>query len=183
MGQDLQSIRSAELQMGTGLSHYPDLVFALEYWRAKKGNRLAPTRSEIDPVEIKQLLPRIMLATVTRRGEEPPEFQYRLSGTGICNIHGQEMTGQGPLDLQPQEFGELVHAHYLEALDRKTPMAHAIALQSGDKSGAYARIILPLSNDGKLVDMLLIVDSEKQNSLQEFLQVIEATGKRTGTEI
>ena len=57
-------------------------------------------------------------------------------------------------------------------------MAHVIALQLDQRSASYARIILPLSGDGRTLDMLMVVDSEKQNTLSEFVEPIQKIGRR-----
>ena len=49
----------------------------LAYWRQKKGDRRAPTRADIDPAEIKRLLPYVGLVDVER---SPLRFRYRLVG-------------------------------------------------------------------------------------------------------
>ena len=46
-----------------------------------------------------------------------------------------------------------------------------------DMPELLARIILPLSADAERVTMLMMVDSEEQNALHEFLDVIAIYGK------
>ena len=173
----MQDIQAAELDLGQGLALYPDLVEALHYWRGKCGGRFAPARQDIDPLEIPALLPRVMLADVERGDDGSLDFQYRLSGTGIYEIHGYDLTALRPRDLSPPDYGELIHRHYSIAIERREPLAHVLVLRTNQRQRSYARIILPLSADGEEVTMLLMVDSEKQNALHEFLEVIEVYGK------
>jgi hypothetical protein len=173
-----EEIQAAELDLQTDLAPYPDLRRALDYWAAKRGDRFAPARADIEPAEILSLLPRVMLADVERGDDGGIDFVYRLSGTGICNVHREELTGRRPSSLHPPSYGALIDAHYRVALERRCPLAHVIALQLDRKTASYARIILPLSADGETLNMLMMVDSEKQNTLQEFLKTIEAIGRR-----
>lgn len=178
MAEKLEDIQAAELDLDRDLARYPDLVFALDYWQGKRRDRCAPARSDIDPLEIPRILPRIMLADVVRDASGKIDFRYRLSGTGIGEIHGSELTGRGPRDLRPSLYGALIDSHYHMALAELRPMVHVITLRTNRKLRSYARIILPLSSDGKAVDMLMIVDSDAENTLHEFLETIEALGKR-----
>jgi len=178
MAEKLEDIQAAALDPAKDLARYPDLALALDYWSAKRCGRFAPARGDIDPTEITAILPRILLADVTRDLQGEIGFRYRLSGTGIGQVHGFELTGKAPLDLKPPQYGRLVESHYREAVEQRRPLVHLIALQTDKKARSYARIVLPLSDDGETVNMLMIVDSETQNSLHEFLETIEILGRR-----
>ena len=177
MTETLEDIQAAELDPAREPARFPDLVFALDYWTAKRGGRLAPARSDIDPLDITAILPRIMLADVVRDGAGRIDFRYRLSGTGIGRIHGSELTGQGPLDLKPAPYGALIDAHYRHAIEQRRPLTHVITLRTNQKTCGYARIILPLSSDGESIDKLMMVDSDSENTLHEFLETIAALGQ------
>jgi hypothetical protein len=133
-----------------------DLGFALEYWFKKRAGRLAPTRADIDPIEIAPLLPRVMLVDVST---DPVDFRFRLAGTGLFNIHGAELTNKRALDLEPPAYGALIHRHYCDALERRAPIAHRVLIECETRRGAYLRIILPLSEDGAAINRLLTVES------------------------
>lgn len=178
MNDKLEDIQAAELDLDKDLSRYPDLVFVLDYWNGKRHDRFAPARADIEPAEIVTILPRVLLADVESDADGHIDFRYRLSGTGICNVHRTDLTGRRPLSIAPPSYGKLIDMHYRAAIERRGPIAHVIALRTGGKSASYARIILPLSADGETVDMLMIVDSATQNTLYEFLETIDAIGKR-----
>jgi hypothetical protein len=147
--------------------HYPDLIEILDYWQWKCGGRFAPGRADIEPLDLVRALPRIMLADVI---PEPLGFRYRLSGTGISDVHGEELTGLAPLDLKPAEYGRLIDRHYRQCVSERRPLLHLIVLDLAHHSRAYARLLLPLSNDGEQVNMLMAVDSANQDvrELREF---------------
>jgi hypothetical protein len=133
-----------------------DLRFVLDYWFAKRGDRLAPTRADIDPVDIAPVLPRVMLVDV---GTDPVDFRFRLAGTGLFKIHGAELTNKRALDLEPPAFGALIHRLYCDALERRAPIAHRLLIECETRRSAYQRIILPLSEDGATINRLLTVES------------------------
>ena len=178
MIEKLEDIQAAELDVAEERERYPDLAFALDYWMGKRGDRFAPSRADIDPVEITSILPRIMLADVERDASGAVDFLYRLSGTGIGVTHGTELTGQRPRDLEPAPYGALIDGHYRAVVEQRRPIAHMIALRTNKKTRAYARIILPLSSDGETVDKLMTVDSATENALHEFLEMIEVLRKK-----
>jgi hypothetical protein len=141
---------------------YADLSRVLAYWQEKRGDRFAPRRADIDPIDLVEALPRIMLVDVIP--SEPVDFRYRLSGTGICDVHGANHTHKRPRDLMPPPYGELIHQHYCAAVQRRVPLLHLIALDIDDRKLSYARLLLPLSEDGAAVTMLMAIDSKEQNT-------------------
>jgi len=160
-------VRAVELDTDCG--RYPDIDRVLAYWRAKKGGRDFPSRADIDPLEFTHALPRVMMAEVTY---DPLEFRYRVAGTGLFAMHGRELTGKLAHELDPPEFGALIHRHYAEVVDRRAPILHVIELTVNAQATSYARIILPLSSDGKVIDRLMTCEAHEDHhhALQKFFQ-------------
>src|SRR5712692_1363843 len=152
-------VEAVELDLASDA--YPDLARVHAYWAQKRQARFAPRRADIDPADLIENLPRIMLADVLT---EPLDFRYRLSGTGITDVHSKNMTGKSPLDLMPPAFGELIYGHYCAVVGRREPMLHLIVLDIDQRERSYARLLLPLSEDGGSVTMLMAVDSKEQNT-------------------
>jgi len=165
------TVRAVELDIDCG--RYPEIAEVLAYWRAKKGDRAFPARADIDPLEFPRALPRVMMAEVSY---DPLEFRYRVAGTGLFAMHGQELTGKLARELQPPEFGALIHRHYAEAVDRRAPMLHAIELTLDHLTTSYARLILPLSGDGGVIDRLITVEAheDRAHELQKFFEQTKA---------
>lgn len=134
----------------------PDLKFALDYWLRKRAGRLAPRRADIDPIEITALLPRVTLVDVSI---DPVDFRYRLAGTGLFKLHGTELTNKRAFDLEPPVYGALIHRLYGEALARRAPVVHRVLIECETRRSAYARVILPLSEDGVVINRLMTVES------------------------
>jgi len=178
MKELLEDIQAAKLDLDADLPRYPDLCFALEYWKSKQGDALSQPPAAIDPIEMPHLLPLVMLADVETAEGSAPAFRYRISGTGIRAVHGYDPTRLRPIELTPRIYGQLIDAHYRAAVAARQPLAHVIVMITNLKQRSYARIILPLSNDGATINMLMTVDSETQNLLREFLDMIAVIGKR-----
>jgi hypothetical protein len=64
------------------------------YWNDVRADRVAPQRFEIDPSRISSILPYTFI--LERRDAET--FCYRLAGTRMCDIFGQELRGTNFLD-------------------------------------------------------------------------------------
>lgn len=174
----LGSSRVEAVELDAGSERYPDLQRVRAYWTARREARFAPRRADIDPADLVEVLPRIMLADVL---SEPLDFRYRLSGTGITDVHSKNMTGKSPRELMPAAYGALIHDHYCLAVHRREPLLHLIVLDTRERSRSYARLLLPLSEDGSAVTMLLTVDSKEQNTraLKDYFAEIMRGGAAT----
>lgn len=141
----------------------------LAYWRAKKGDRAFPSRADIDPLEFTRELPRVMMAEVSY---DPLEFRYRVAGTGLFAMHGQELTGKLARELDPPEFGAMIQRHYTEVIARRVPILHVIELTVNYLATSYARLILPLSTDGTVIDRLMTCEAHEDHAhaLQKFFK-------------
>jgi hypothetical protein len=125
------------------------------YWLSKKGARVAPPRSAILPEEIVVHLPHIALVDVMG---DPPRFRFRLFGSSLVAAYGQDITGKfaDEIDLgktSVPEFFELALSVVREVSPR---FGRTQFTKQGDRRRVeYERALLPLSNDGSTVSMIL----------------------------
>lgn len=149
---------------------FPSLTGALRYWNGKRGDRDLPDRTDIDPLEMGAFLPRVMLAAVE---QAPLRFRYRLAGTGICRVHPGDPTGRAADDLQPLAYGVLVHQQYAAALASRRPALHLNLFDNQERYRSYAHLILPLTQGGHDVAMLMTVDSLAQDQAKMMSLLIQ----------
>lgn len=64
------------------------------YWDNVRANRMAPHRFEIDPSKISAILP----YTFILERIDAETYRFRLAGTRMCEIFGQELRGTNFLD-------------------------------------------------------------------------------------
>ncbi len=168
-GPDGSRVDAIELDLAS--PDHPELARMLAYWNVKRRDRFAPCRADIDPADLVESLSRVTLSDVIRNGDAL-EFRYRLAGTEICTTHWRDPTGKGPRDMLPPAYGTLLQAHYEEAVHRRQPMLHVILLSAIDQARSYVRLLMPLSDDGATVTMLMTVDSKQQNTraLRNYFQ-------------
>jgi hypothetical protein len=129
------------------------LLRLFEYWDAKRGERRFPSRTDIDPLDFHDLLPNIFLIDVFER---EPYFRFRLSGSSVDEIHGEYLTGKSPQDIKTAEVSELIESHFRAVLDDRCPRCDHVFLLARDQTyWHFERLILPLSSDGIVINMLL----------------------------
>lgn len=75
----------------------PHLVALHEYWLGKRDGRALPSRSDIDPAEIKPLLPHVMLYDA----DPASDFRIRLVGQSIVEFVGHNFTRRGATEGMP----------------------------------------------------------------------------------
>ena len=67
----------------------------IDYWRARKRDRLSPARGAIDPCDITELLPQIFILGRSAGGQ----YVFRLTGGLVGDLHRR--------DLRAADFSEL----------------------------------------------------------------------------
>ena len=155
---------------------HPQLERVYEYWKAKKAERLAPARRDIDPIDLRDVLPGTLLIDVARN---PWRFSYRLAGTLTERIHGVDLTGRSIDQLKPQAFADLLRGDLIELAERAQPQLVYLEFinQMGVQRG-YQVLRLPLSSDGSTIDMILIVTDYggDYRGLAQFLEEMSGGG-------
>jgi hypothetical protein len=71
----------------------------LERWLAWRGDRLMPQRSDVDPLQLKSILPHIVIVEI--RAQDLAIV--RLAGTAYREMFGLELTGRNIIDLASGE--------------------------------------------------------------------------------
>lgn len=124
-----------------------------DYWCAKRGDRPMPTRADIDPTEIKGLLPYILL---TDLHYDPLRVFFRLVGTAVGEAAGRNLTGQWLHEAQVDGGIELWLKNYERLVRDGVPVfgRTRATVQPGDDR-FFEWILLPLSSDGETVDKTL----------------------------
>lgn len=131
----------------------PSLRRLFDYWQGKRRGRFAPSRGDIDPAQLTFILPFLYLVDVVG---SPPRFRYRLAGTGIVTEYGGEITGKFADEIDLDEKQAAIIAEYARVVrDGKPASSRWSYTKHDDRHLTYEHLILPLSSDGRSVDMLL----------------------------
>lgn len=131
----------------------PRLRRLYDYWRERWRGEAPPARADIDPAELKPLLPNLALVDVE---EEPRRFRFRLVGTDIVQRYGEEITGRRLDEVGLGCELAAIAEQYDETVREQAPTycRHELP-RPGGKRVKYERLLLPLSSDGRRIDMLL----------------------------
>ena len=127
-----------------------------DYWLAlHPADGVLPGRQHFDPMKVAAALPNIWLVDVEH---DSLRLTYRLVGTKIQEIAGQNLTGRLLEDVHPHLRSEPEYANrYL------IPAREGVAVWASGKplfqiESPHKKtevLVLPLAKDGKTVDMLL----------------------------
>jgi len=96
----------------------PKVAALARYWEEKRGDRLMPFWRDIDPAEIKPLLPHLL---VSRYERNPFRVRYALVGTWLAQFSGGDFTGRylDELDFSGEDTDWL--AHHIQFIAEKKP--------------------------------------------------------------
>jgi len=135
----------------------PELAELLRYWESRREGDRLPARADIEPLDLRALLPHLLLLDVERVGDRL-RFRFRVAGTAFTTLIGRDVTG--------------LHVDELGPPDRVTPVEDGLAaiVRTGrpcflagrptlhnDRFARVKRLGVPLATDGRAVDMILAV--------------------------
>ena len=129
---------------------------AYSYWLKKRGDRLMPRRTDIDPSEIAPLLACVSIIDVLT--EPMSDYFYRIEGEAVRQALGFRRMGYRLSEFKSQMSGG-AYESTVERLDmvctEKRPKAQASSMAMiGRKFCQFDVVSLPLSQDGHQVDRI-----------------------------
>jgi hypothetical protein len=144
----------ADASVGGHLDCSPEIKQAYAYWRGKLRGRPMPSRADIEPAEVKALLPKLFMVDVEY---EPVRFRYRLIGTDIVTSLGRDATGRA---IDESTFGEhatIIQSVYGAVVACRRPVAvRGRTTWLKDREWKrFQNLLLPLSSNGNVVDIIL----------------------------
>jgi len=124
-----------------------------DYWQSKRRGRFAPSRPDIKPEELTFILPSLYLVDVVG---SPRRFRYRLVGTGVVKEYGAEITGKFVDEIAVNENrAPFLLGYEHVAVEGKPASTRGAYTKTSGRRMVFEHLILPLSTDGQMVDMLL----------------------------
>lgn len=122
-----------------------------DYWLAQRGERLMPAKADINPADIKAVLPDVIIWNAT------PPYLIRLVGDHVVRFVGSNNTGQPAAQEMPPDAGRVMTMVLETVIETKSPRFRlGKAFWKPEKSYRdFESCFLPLSADGETVDMIL----------------------------
>jgi hypothetical protein len=129
------------------------LIELYDYWLARRGALGAMLRAQLEPLDIPQLLPNLILSDV---GDGGRAIRYRLVGTEIAAAHGFDYTGKTIQELTSGTTLDFTQALYGHIVSAAVPVYSEGHFRWHGKEHRWTRRLhLPLSRDGSMIDMVL----------------------------
>jgi hypothetical protein len=124
------------------------------YWKGKAGMRRMPARRDLDPIEMKEWLGNLMLVDFPTG--KFIEFRYRLEGINIEQFYDARRTGRGVEAMTAESERKSVLPQWEVVFDQGRPAYYESDIWSSEgKLARQIKLLLPLSDDGEHVNMIL----------------------------
>ncbi|MEX0838308.1 MAG: PAS domain-containing protein [Parvibaculum sp.] len=123
-----------------------------DYWNAMRAGRPAPRRNEIEPGDMRAILPYVFI--LERKDRDT--YRFRLAGTGLCSVYGMEFRGHNMLSMWGDDCAETIK----DALEDVTGNAGVTVVEytaatTDGRETTFEMVLLPLTHeDGTLSRVL-----------------------------
>ena len=124
---------------------WPEGRFLFNLWKQKSSNGKLPARSDFTPMELKSVLPNIVLLDVE---QEPVSITIRLIGGFIENIIHADTTGENIQEMTSR-YAWLIYNKKPYFLTKVVPEWAPVDYRD------YNILALPLAEDGSNIDMAM----------------------------
>ncbi len=138
------------------------LAAALAYWQAKRRSGLLPCRKDIDILELRPLIGATHMVDVS--DPEPRNYRVRLHGGSVPPDVEKKMHNR-PLDqCGSKVMGDTLVEDYGAVAFTGVPSFHQIVMSIDMIRHSYSRLVLPLADDGRKVDSLMVCFNRREFS-------------------
>tara|TARA_R110002020_G_scaffold21450_6_gene72876 strand:- start:9972 stop:10598 length:627 start_codon:yes stop_codon:yes gene_type:complete len=113
-----------------------------DYWSAKRGARAAPNRTDIEPADIRGLLPHVFICDLNVHDQ----LNFRLAGTALCSLFCRELKGSSFGSLWLSDGARNAVRTGAAVASRATPAALSLdGLTNGGRVTQAEMLLLPLT--------------------------------------
>jgi hypothetical protein len=148
-----------------------------QIWDKKRGDRQMPSWADIDPAEMRGLLPNMIVVSIEH---DPFRVFYRLVGTKAASFR-HELAGRylDQITEFPEDVrAELVEEYQLACRERRPTFSRDILTTTFGHTITFSGSIFPLSSDGITVDRCIAVEDYDGTRPDDIAKV--DTGKGYG---
>lgn len=132
---------------------YPATQALYTYWNTQRRGRCAPNRHELDPSEMRGVLPHTFMLEVD---ELASLFPIRISGTRLDALLGRNLKGAAFAELWTAACREELRALMAGVLDGVKPAVVGVrGAPEGCAATAFEMLVLPLRHHGRTHARLL----------------------------
>ena len=157
---------------------FDSFTFAFEYWTERRGDAWAPPWSTIDLMDFPPRM--IANCNVVDITHDPFDARYRFFGTGICNLHGSDLTGKSIQANEPPAFRQVCFETFEALVERREPLSFIASVpvrSSHRKRHHFLR--LPLSDDGVTLSGAITFEEfgENREELRAYYVAMSEIGR------
>jgi len=137
----------------------PIVLFMLDYWKKKRGERRMPSPDDMNPADFARFMPHLQMIQVDW---EPFDLTYRLLGGEISDVHGGNYAGRKVRDLDEVSdgFGSMMYELFrMVALDCRPYAAGGTLASLGRGYTRFQGVYMPLSFNGERSDRIVCCSS------------------------
>ncbi len=150
--------RVAELVGRWAVDRNPILRRAYVYWVAKTAGRPAPDRRDLDPIEIKDILPHLSIVEIVGDGDAM-RHRFRLVGTAVIDALGYEPTNHHVEDFDEGGHADFMRRLLIEVMASGQPLYAASAFRAKAERLSTERILLPFTCGGSTIRQIVTVQT------------------------
>ena len=136
------------------------LDFAYRYWRGKRKDSLLPARRDIDVLDLRPIIGAAHLIDVT--AADPIDYRFRVYGSKVRMDRFQNYTNHRLGDHGSETYRTAIAEDYLAVVSTGVPSYQNIIAMIDHVKYSYSRLILPLADDGRHVNMLLVCINDRR---------------------
>jgi hypothetical protein len=127
-----------------------------EWWLARRGPSGLPDRRDVNPIDLKEILPNIFIAEVEHA---PFRIRYRLVGTKAVQITGFDITGRYLDELLSGQPDVPWMDYYRIAYDSREPLLGSVVVPAAaGGTFAYEFGLFPLAHGGTQVEQFIALE-------------------------
>jgi hypothetical protein len=130
------------------------------YWQRVRGERRMPARADIDPVELKRILPFVMLSKIE---QNPWRVRYTLVGTRCVANAGMDFTNRylDEIDFSCDFDTNWPEVYRTLCTERRPVMGRVDTSLKDGRVCELVEVLLPLSDDGETVTHCIAIEDAK----------------------
>jgi hypothetical protein len=135
-------------QEGRKMKH-PSNSELFSYWNERRGNRLAPSRADIEPSAIRQVLGDTFILEVN--GVE--NHLFRIAGTRLCALFGRELKSEGFIRLWQRSAQTAIRELMAAVMEEKVGVVASVTGATSDDMLApigLEMVMLPLASEARV---------------------------------
>jgi hypothetical protein len=132
----------------------PKLRRLYQDWLDRTRGREMPSRKDFDVLDLEYILGNLNLLDVLCA---PLRFRFRVHGSHAVERLGFDLTGKTVDDYPDAEYRDMLKGYYTEVVKARLPIrVLRDPYHLRERVVRWEALILPLSADGRRVDMLLV---------------------------